>query len=126
MVDDFVVGYQRTNADDYLKGAHHACIGVRNLDLMGQDLPGSDYHGISDYDQMIEISITQIADNDTYISSLVAEIMRIMKKPLNKTIGGVAYAVSTTGKARFAPVNDPAFMDRVEINGTYRLRYLDS
>jgi hypothetical protein len=123
---EFVPGYQRTNADDHLVGTHKACIGVRNLDLIGQDLPGCDYHGISDYDQQVEISITQIAQNDTYISSIMAEIMRIMKKPLSKTIGGVTYSVSTDGRARWQTVNDPAFLDRIETNGVYRLRYLDS
>ena len=122
----FVPGYQRTNADDHLTGTNRACIGIRNLDLVGQDLPGAAYHGMSDYDQQIEISITQIAQNDTYISSIMAEIMRIMKKPLSKTIGGVVYSVSTTGIAKWRQVDDPAFLDRIEVNGVYRLRYLDS
>ena len=72
------------------------------------------------------MSITQIADNDTYISGIVAEILRIMKRPLTKTIGGVSYSVSTDGSPRFRPVNDPAFMDRIEVNGTFRLIYRDA
>jgi hypothetical protein len=126
MVDDFVPGFQRTNADDHLKGAHQTCLGVRNLNLNGSDLPGCAYHGLSDYDQLIEFHIINIATNDTYISGIVAEILRIMKRPLTKTIGGVSYSVATNGKISFTPVNDPAFPNWVEVTGTCRLRYLDS
>ncbi len=127
MVDyNIIPGFRRVLADDYLTGTNHACIGVRNLNLMGQDLSGSAYHLISLYDQLFEVSVTQIADNDTYISSIVAEILRIMKRPLTKTIGGISYSVSTTGRINFVPVNDPAFTNRVETTGTFRLKYLDT
>ncbi len=122
---EIVPGFQRTNADDHLAGVHKACIGVRNLSLNGEDLPGVAYHGISDYDQLIEFHAINVAQNDTYISSIVAEILRIMKKPLTKTMGGISYSVSTKGKINFVPVDDPAFPDRVEMTGTCRLRYLD-
>lgn len=121
-----IAGFQRTSADDHLKEANHACIGIRTLSLIGQDLAGSAYHLISLYDQLFEVSVTQIADNDTYISSIVAEILRIMKQPLMKTIGGISYSVSTTGRINFVPVNDPDFSDRVETTGTFRLKYLDT
>ena len=127
MVDyNIIPGFRRALADDYLTGTNRACIGIRNLNLMGQDLPGCAYHGISEYDQLIEISITSKADNDTYISSIVAEILRIMKRPLTKTIGGISYSIYTNGRINFVPVNDPAFLDRVEVTGTCRLKYLDS
>jgi hypothetical protein len=123
---NIIAGFRRALADDYLTGTNKACLGVRNLNLNGQDLPGAAYHGISDYDMLIEFHIVNISTNDTYISSIVNEIMRIMKRPLSKTIGGVTYSVSTTGRITFTPVNDPAFQDRVEVTGTCRLRYLDS
>lgn len=127
MVDyQIIPGYRRALADDYLAETNHACIGVRSLNLRGEDLPGCAYHGMSDYDQLIEISVTNKADNDTYISSIVAEIMRIMKRPLTKTIGGISYSVSTDGRINFVPVSDPAFLDRIEVTGTCRLRYIDS
>lgn len=126
MVDgEIVPGFQRTNADSHLEGAHQTCIGVRNLDVTGQDLGGCAYHGLSMYDQLIEISVTSIASDDTYIASVVNEIMRIMKRPLTKTLGGVSYSVYTTGRGTFRPVNDPAFSDRVEMIGTYRLGFVD-
>jgi len=121
-----ISGFRRALADDYLSDTEKTCVGVRNLNLNSQDLPGVAYHGISDYDMLIEISITSIAENDTKIAALVHEIMRVMKKPLSKTIGGITYSVSTKGKISFTPVNDPAFPDRVEMTGTCRLRYLDS
>lgn len=126
MVDDEIVpGFQRTNADSHLEGPHKTCIGVRNLDVTAQDLGGCAYHGLSMYDQLIEISVTAKADDDTYIASVVHEIMRIMKRPLTKTLNGVSYSVYTTGRGTFRPVNDPAFSDRVEMVGTYRLGFVD-
>ena len=126
MVDGKIIaGFQRTNADDHLTGAHQTCIGVRNLDVTSQDLGGCAYHGLSMYDQLIEISVTAKADDDTYIASVVHEIMRIMKRPLTKTLNGVSYSVYTTGQGTFRPVNDPAFADRVEMTGTYRLGFVD-
>ena len=126
MVDgEIVPGFQRTNADSHLEGAHHTCIGVRSLDVTAQDLGGCAYHGLSMYDQLIEISVTAKADDDTYIASVVHEIMRIMKRPLTKTLNGVSYSVYTTGRGTFRPVNDPAFSDRVEMVGTYRLGFVD-
>ncbi len=126
MVDgEIVPGFQRTNADSHLAGTHHTCIGVRNLDVTQQDLGGCAYHGLSMYDQLIEISVTSKADNDTYIASVVHEIMRIMKRPLTKTLNGVSYSVYTTGGGTFRPVNDPTFSDRVEMIGTYRLGFVD-
>ena len=126
MVDgEIVPGFQRTNADSHLAGAHQTCIGVRNLDVTQQDLGGCSYHGLSMYDQLIEISVTAKANDDTYIASVVHEIMRIMKRPLTKTLNGVSYSVYTTGRGTFRPVNDPAFSDRVEMVGTYRLGFVD-
>lgn len=126
MVDgEIIPGFQRTNADSHLEGAHHTCIGVRNLDVTAQDLGGCAYHGLSMYDQLIEISVTSIASDDTYIASVVHEIMRIMKRPLTKTLNGVSYSVYTTGRGTFRPVNDPAFSDRVEMVGTFRLGFID-
>jgi hypothetical protein len=127
LVDGQIIpGFRRALADDFLGESNKACVGVRNLSLIGQDLPGVAYHGLSDYDQLIEIHVIHRADNDTYISSIVAEIMRIMKRPLTKTLNGVSYSITTTGRINFVPVNDPVFLDRVEMTGTCRLRYLDS
>ncbi len=127
MVDDEIIaGFQRTNADSHLEGAHQTCIGVRSLDIIAEDLGGCAYHGLSMYDQLIEISVTAKADDDTYIASVVHEIMRIMKRPLTKTLNGVSYSISTIGGGgKFKPVNDPAFSDRIEMTGTYRLGFID-
>lgn len=127
LVDGQIVpGYRRALADDYLSGANRACIGVRTLNLRGETTGGSEYHGVNKFDQLIEISVTHKSDNDTYISSIMSEIIRIMTKRLTKTIGGVAYSVKTDGNINFTPVNDPAFLDRVEVTGTCRLKYLDT
>ena len=126
LVDYMIVpGFQRVSADAYLTGSHKTCIGIRSLNVNQADLGGCAVHGLSFYDQLIEISVTSIATNDTYIASVVHEIMRIMKRPLTKTIGGVSYSVYCTGKGNWQPVNDPAFSDRVEMTGTYRLGFID-
>jgi len=125
MVDyQIVPGFQRVLADSYLTGTNKTCIGIRTLDITGDDLGGCAYHGLSFYDDLIEISVTSIATNDTYIASVVHEIMRIMKRPLTKTVGGVSYSIYAI-KPKWRPVNDPAFADRIEMNGTYRLVYID-
>lgn len=121
-----VPGFQRVSADDYLKKTNKTCIGIRTLNVNQEDLPGCAYHGLSNFDMLIEISVTSIANNDTYIASVVNEIMRIMKRPLTKTIGGVSYSVYTVGRGSFKPVNDPAFPDRVEMTGTFRLGFIDA
>ena len=126
MVDyQIVPGFQRVSADAYLTGTNKTCIGIRNLNVNQEDLGGCAAHGLSFFDMLIEISVTSIANNDTYIASVVHEIMRIMKRPLTKTIGGISYSVYCTGKGSFRPVNDPAFSDRVEMTGTYRLGFID-
>ena len=126
MIDYIIPGYRRALADDSLTGTNHACIGVRTLNLRGETTGGSEYHGISKFDQLIEISVTHKSDNDTYISAIEAEIIRVVSKRLTKTIGGVAYSVKTDGNINFTPVNDPVFLDRVEVTGTCRLKYLDT
>lgn len=127
MVDYAIVpGFQRVSADQYLTGTNKTCIGIRTLNVNQEDLPGCAYHGLSNFDMLIEISVTSIANNDTYIASVVNEIMRIMKRPLTKTIGGVSYSVYTVGRGSFKPVNDPAFPDRVEMTGTFRLGFIDA
>lgn len=126
MVDyQIVPGFQRVSADSYLTGTNKTCIGIRSLNVNQEDLGGCAAHGLSFYDQLIEISVTSIATNDTYIASVVHEIMRIMKRPLTKTIGNVSYSVYTVGRGKWQPVNDPAFPDRVEMTGTYRLGFID-
>lgn len=126
MVDYSIVpGFQRVSADAYLTGTNKTCIGIRSLNVNQEDLGGCAYHGLSNFDMLIEISVTSVANNDTYIASVVHEIMRIMKKPLTKTINGVSYSVYCTGKGSWRPVNDPAFPDRIEMTGTYRLGFID-
>lgn len=127
LVDGQIVPhFRRANADQYLTAANQACVGVRNLNLRGDDLPGAAYHSISDYDQLMEFHLIQLASDDCYLSSVAHEIGRIMKSPLTKTIGGISYSVSTLGRINFMPVDDDQFNDRVQITGTCRLRYLDA
>jgi len=127
---NIIPGFQRVSADDYLdptKNPTKCCLGVRTLNLNEDDLGGCAYHGLSDYDQLIEFDLIHVADSDTYAWGAAAEIMRRMKSPLTNTIGGISYSVSKrNGRLRFTPVNDPAFPSWIEMTATCSLGYIDS
>lgn len=125
-----VPGFQRVLADDYIDPIENptkCCLGVRTLNLNEFDLGGCAYHGLSEYDQLIEFDIIHVSDNDTYAWGAAAEIMRRLKSPLTKTIGGISYSITKKGTSlKFTPVNDPAFPNWIELTATCRLGYIDS
>lgn len=120
-----VPGFRRAQADDFLSGTNQACIGVRALDTISTGLPGSAYHNISEHDLLIEFHLIQIASDDAYLASIADQIQQIMKKPISKTMHGISYSISTYGPIRFNAVSDDQFLDRVQITGTCRLKFLD-
>lgn len=121
-----VPGFRRSQADNYLAGPNHACIGVRAVDTISIGLPGCAYHNISEHDMLIEFHLIQIATDDTYLAGIADQVQQIMKKPINKTMNLVAYSISTNGQIRFMPVNDDQFLDRVQMTGTCRIKFLDA
>lgn len=126
LVDGQIIpGFRRAAADDFLGKANQACIGVRALDTISTGLPGAAYHNISEHEILIEFHLIQIASDDAYLAAIADQIQQIMKKPISKTMHGVSYSISTYGPIRFAPVNDDQFLDRVQITGTCRLKFLD-
>lgn len=126
MVDGKIIpGFRRAQADDFLSGINHACIGVRDVDFLDDPLPGSDYHGLSLYEALIEFHVIHLAQDGTYIAGIIHEIMRIMKRPINKTLNNISYSVNKYGKLRFFPVNDDQFNDRVQSTGTCTLKFID-
>jgi hypothetical protein len=127
---NIVPGFQRVSADKYLdpaKNPTECCLGIRTLNLNESDLGGCAYHGLSDYDQLIEFDLIHVAYNDTYAWGAAAEIMRRLKSPLTNTIGGVSYSVTKKGTSlKFTPVNDPAFPTWIELTATFEIGYIDS
>lgn len=127
LVDGQIVpGFRRSQADGYLVGPTHACIGVRAVDTISTGLPGCAYHNISEHDLLIEFHIIQIATDDTYLAGIADRVQQIMKKPINKTMNGIAYFISTYGPIRFNTLNDDMFVDRIQIIGTCRIKVLDA
>lgn len=127
LVDGQIVpGFRRSQADNYLAGPNHACIGVRAVDTISTGLPGCAYHNISEHDLLIEFHLIQIATDDTYLAGIADQVQQIMKKPINKTMNGIAYFISTYGSIRFNTLNDDIFVDRIQIIGTCRIKVLDA
>lgn len=127
LVDGQIVpGFRRSQADNYLAGPNHACIGVRAVDTISTGLPGCAYHNISEHDMLIEFHLIQIATDDTYLAGVADQVQQIMKKPINKTMNGIAYFISAYGPIRFNTLNDDTFVDRIQIIGTCRLKFLDA
>jgi hypothetical protein len=126
LVDGQIIpGFRRSKADSYLGGSNQACVGVRNILSQDQPLPGCAYHGISKYDDRIEIVIISISDDDVYAASIEAVVKRLLKGSVMKTMNNIAYNFAV-GKLDFYPLNDdlvPAnWIQRV---GTTGITYLD-
>ncbi len=127
LVDGQIIpGFRRAQADDFLAGPNRACIGVRAVDTISTGLPGCAYHNISEHDMLIEFHLIQIATDDTYLAGVANQIQQIMKRPINKTMNGIAYFISADGPIRFNTLNDDIFVDRIQIIGTCRLKFLDA
>ncbi|MFA5407406.1 MAG: hypothetical protein WC343_01385 [Bacilli bacterium] len=127
LVDGQIIpGFRRAQADDFLAGPNHACIGVRAVDTVSTGLPGCAYHNISEHDLLIEFHLIQVATDDTYLAGVADQVQQVMKKPISKPMNDIAYFVSTYGPIRFNTLNDDIFVDRIQITGTCRLKVLDA
>lgn len=126
LVDGQIIpGFRRAQADNFLAGPNHACIGVRAVDTISTGLPGCAYHNISEHDMLIEFHLIQIATDDTYLAGVADQIQQIMKRPISKTMNDIAYSISA-GPVRFYTLNDDTSVDRIQIIGTCRLKFLDA
>ncbi len=125
LVDFVVPTFNRGKADQYLAGAHQACVGVRNFQTITTQLPGCYFHGGTKENDGIEISVIHISDDDVYAQSIVARIKDLLKAGLYCAFNGVNYRVNLQD-LNFNSLDDDQFQDRIEIIGTCRLKYLDS
>lgn len=127
LVDHVITGFQRAMADDYLADAHHACIGVRNLSDVSQGLPGCFYHGASAHNQLLEIRIitktltTRV--NDAYCGQIAARVEALLKPGFTQTMNGISYQIPYVGNISFSPFPDDSLTDRIEVQGTVRIKY---
>jgi len=125
LVDNIIPGFNRSRADQYLAGAHQACIGVRNFQTITEALPGCYFHGGTEENDGIEFHVIHISDNDVYAHSIVARIKDLLKAGLYCNFNGIDYRIILTNLT-FSALNDDQFTDRIQIIGTCRLKYLDS
>ena len=125
LVDFIIPGFNRNKADSFLKGAHQACVGVRNFQSITEALPGCYFHGGTEENDGIEFHVIHISDNDVYTHSIVARIKDLLKAGLYCTSNGVDYRIALVNLA-FSLLDDDQFTDRIQIFGTCRLKYLDS
>jgi hypothetical protein len=131
LVDGQIIpGFRRAAADQFLAGTHHACIGIRSLSKNSSGLPGCAYHQISTHDHLIEIRIiTQLSssrldDSDAY--AIGHEVERLLKAGFEQTLNGVTYRFPVVPNINFTALDDDQITDRIEIQATIRLKYLDA
>lgn len=135
LVDCVVPGFRRSAADQYLAGPKQACIGIRNLQILSESLPGCYFHGGTIEDQLVEIHVISIGTDDAAANAIVERIKDLLKGGLYCTYNAISYRVLVL-RLNFAPLDggnssdaglsSGAGPDRVEIIGTVRLKYLDS
>lgn len=117
-------GFQRAMADDYLGETNHACVGVRNLNDRSQGLPGCFYHGASEHDQLLEIRIIHKTNgNDAYCGQIADRIEELLKPGFTQRMNDVDYQVPYVGNISFSPFPDDSLTDRIEVQGTVRIKY---
>lgn len=130
MCDGRVVpGFRRAQADQYLAEAQGACVGVRNLSKNSAGLPGCAYHGMANHDQLIEIRIitllSAMRQDDSYAYAIGAEVERLLRSGFEETLNGVAYRIPSIPVINFTSLEDDQFTDRIEIQATVRIKYVD-
>lgn len=131
LVDGQVIpGFRRAAADQFLGGAHQACIGVRSLSKNSQGLPGCAYHGLAQHDQLIEIRIITLLSatrqDDSYACAIGAEVERLLRYGFSETLNGITYNISCIPNINFTALDDDQFNDRIEIQATIRMKYMDA
>jgi hypothetical protein len=130
LVDGQVIaGFRRTMADQYLAGTKQTCIGVRNLSKNSSGLPGCAYHGMANHDQLLEIRIITLLSatrqDDSYAYAIGAEVERLLRSGFEETLNGVTYRIPSIPVINFTSLEDDQFTDRIEIQATVRIKYVD-
>ena len=131
LVDGQIIpGFRRAAADIFLAGTHQACIGIRNLSKNSQGLPGCAYHGLANHDHLMEIRIITLLSatrqDDSYAYAIGAEVERLLRDGFSETLNGITYNISCIPNINFTALDDDQFNDRIEIQATVRLKYLDA
>lgn len=128
LVDGQVIpGFRRALADQFLADSKQACIGVRCLDDRSQGLPGCFSHETSEHDLLLEIRIiTLLSDtrqDDSYAAAIASRIETLLKPGWTGTFDQASYQIARVGQIAFSPLADDTLIDRIELQGTIRLRY---
>lgn len=131
LVDGQIVpGFRRAAADDFLVGTQGACVGVRSLSKNSQGLPGCAYHGLAWHDHLLEIRIITLLSatrqDDSYACAIGAEVERLLRSGFEQTINGVTYRLPHISSINFTALEEENVSDRIEIQATVRMRYMDT
>jgi hypothetical protein len=131
LVDGQIIpGFRRAAADQFLQGTHQACIGVRSLSKNSQGLPGCAYHGLASHDHLMEIRIITLLSptrqDDSYAYAIGHEVERLLRDGFSQQLNGITYNIPSIPTINFTSLDDDQFSDRIEIQATVRMKYLDA
>ena len=133
MVDGQVApGIQMPNADVFLTHTYGCCISIYTRAGRSMGLPGAAYHGIAEVNHLICIDIhcqdgepynTTRGNAYTYASSVQDKIENLLRKCIWQDYQGASYQINM-GQFSWLPIRNPAFPNRIIINGTVEGTYL--
>ena len=131
LVDGQIIpGFRRAAADGFLAGTHQACVGVRSLSKNSHGLPGCAYHGLAWHDHLLEIRIITLLSasrqDDSYAYAIGHEVERLLLPGFEQTINGVTYRLPHIQSINFTALEEEGISDRIEIQATVRMRYMDT
>lgn len=123
-----IPGFRRAAADSFLAGTHQACVGVRSLNKNAKSLSGSAYSGIALHDHLFEIRIitllSSVRQDDSDAYAIAAEVERILRAGFDQELNGVTYHLSVISGLTFTSLDDDQLNDRIEVQATFRLKYI--
>lgn len=116
LVDSVIVaGFQRSKANDYLQATNQACVGVRSVDEGSSGLGGCAFHGLSMHNHLLEIRIITMLSSTRTTNAYASQIAQRCKLTLKQYVAG---------QLNFTRLYDDVLTDRIELQATFRLRYI--
>lgn len=112
-------------SDDWIANTAHCCIVVTSQNCNSTPLPGVTYHGISDNDHLMRISVIQDqATSDTYAADVAIRIKNLIEKSISVTMNSITYMIGFSPPIKTFTVTDSNFPNRVFVILDFRARYL--
>jgi hypothetical protein len=132
MVDFFLPGIQMINADSDLAGTNGCSVSIYTRAGRSMGLPGAAYHGMAEVNQLICIDVhcqdgepynTARGNASTYAGQVQSAIENLLRKCICQDYQGKSYQIGV-GNQNWVPVRNPAFPNRILINGTIEATYM--